>query len=361
MILKNGCKFGCNFNAQIMNIKRNITFCLENRKKDGKPVVENVPIRMRVVYSGHRIEFTTGYRIDVAKWDNKLQRVKNNCTNKLKQTASEINADLLKYFTDIQSIFKEYEVQETVPTPEQVKTAFNAKNQKVEKEEAEESRESIFKAAFEEFVKECGSQNNWTDSTYEKFAAVKNHLNNFDPHLTFECFDETKLTEYVNYLRDKKDMRNSTIGKQMGFLRWFLRWSSKKGYNKNIAFETFKPKLKNTQKKVIFLTWDELTQLREYQIPSAKQYLERVRDVFLFCCFTGLRYSDVYNLRRSDIKADHIEITTVKTADSLTIELNKHSKAILEKYKDVHFENAKALPVISNQKMNDYRAPVKVA
>ena len=354
MILKNGCKFGCNFNAQIMNIKRNITFCLENRKKNGKPVVENVPIRMRVVYSGHRIEFTTGYRIDVAKWDNKLQRVKNNCTNKLKQTASEINADLLKYFTDIQSIFKEYEVQETVPTPEHVKTAFNAKNQKVEKEEAEESRESIFKAAFEEFVKECGSQNNWTDSTYEKFAAVKNHLNNFDPHLTFECFDETKLTEYVNYLRDKKEMRNSTIGKQMGFLRWFLRWSSKKGYNKNIAFETFKPKLKNTQKKVIFLTWDELTQLREYQIPSAKQYLERVRDVFLFCCFTGLRYSDVYNLRRSDIKADHIEITTIKTADSLTIELNKHSKAILEKYKEVNFENAKALPVISNQKMNDY-------
>lgn len=149
-------------------------------------------------------------------------------------------------------------------------------------------------------------------------------------------------------------MRNSTIGKQMGFLRWFLRWSSKKGYNKNIVFETFKPKLKNTQKKVIFLTWDELTQLREYQIPSAKQYLERVRDVFLFCCFTGLRYSDVYNLRRSDIKADHIEITTVKTADSLTIELNKHSNAILEKYKDVHFENAKSLPVISNQKMNDY-------
>ena len=245
-------------------------------------------------------------------------------------------------------------MQETVPTPEQVKTAFNAKNQKVEKEEAEESRESIFKAAFEEFVKECGSQNNWTDSTYEKFAAVKNHLNNFDPHLTFECFDETKLTEYVNYLRDKKEMRNSTIEKQMGFLRWFLRWSSKKGYNKNIAFETFKPKLKNTQKKVIFLTWDELTQLREYQIPSAKQYLERVRDVFLFCCFTGLRYSDVYNLRRSDIKADHIEITTIKTADSLTIELNKHSKAILEKYKEVHFENAKALPVISNQKMNDY-------
>ncbi len=79
-----------------------------------------------------------------------------------------------------------------------------------------------------------------------------------------------------------------------------------------------------------------------------------MRDVFLFQCFTGLRYSDVFNLRRSDIKGDHIEVTTVKTSDSLIIELNKHSKAILDKYKDVAFEDDKVLPVITNQKMNDY-------
>lgn len=110
----------------------------------------------------------------------------------------------------------------------------------------------------------------------------------------------------------------------------------------------------NHLEKVIFLTWDELNKLKDYQIPKDKQYLERVRDVFLFCCFTSLRYSDVRNLERSDVKSDHIEITTVKTADSLTIELNKYSKAILDKYKDIHFENYMALPVISNQKMNDY-------
>lgn len=116
----------------------------------------------------------------------------------------------------------------------------------------------------------------------------------------------------------------------------------------------FKPKLKSTPKKVIYLTWEELVQLRDYQIPPIKQYLERVRDVFLFLCFTGLRYSDVFNLRRSDVKENHIEITTVKTADSLIIELNNHSRAILDKYKDVAFENYKVLPVITNQKMNDY-------
>ena len=85
-----------------MNIKRNIVFALEKRKKENVPVIENVPIRMRVIYNNKRIEFTTGYRIDVSKWDEDRQRVKNGCTNKLKQTATEINSDLLKYYSDIQ-------------------------------------------------------------------------------------------------------------------------------------------------------------------------------------------------------------------------------------------------------------------
>ena len=99
-----------------MNIKRNIIFALESRKKNGVPIVENVPIRMRVIYACQRIEFTTGYRIDVAKWDADKQRVKNGCTNKLKQSASEINTDLLKYYAEMQNVFKEFEVQETIVT-----------------------------------------------------------------------------------------------------------------------------------------------------------------------------------------------------------------------------------------------------
>ena len=121
-----GCIFGCKIsNAPIMNIKRNIIFALESQKKNGVLIVENVPIRMRVIFASQRIEFTTGYRIDVAKWDADKQRVKNGCTNKLKQSASEINADLLKYYTEIQNVFKEFEVQETMPTTQQLKDTFN--------------------------------------------------------------------------------------------------------------------------------------------------------------------------------------------------------------------------------------------
>ena len=305
-----------------MNIKRNIIFTLESRKKDGVLITENVPIRMRVNFASKRIEFTTGYRIDSAKWDTDKQRVKNGCSNKLKQSASEINASLLEYYTEIQSIFKRFEVEDVMPTPEQIKEAFNALHKPVS-EEPKPKKEALpcdFFQVFDDFVEDCGRQNNWTDSTFEKFAAVKNHLTNFREGLTFEFFDERGLNDYVGYLRDVKEMRNTTIGKQLSFLKWFLRWAFKKGVHQNNAYDSYKPKLKSTQKKIIFLTWDELNRLREFKIPFNKQALERVRDVFLFQCFTGLRYSDVFNLRRSDIKGDHIEVTTVKTSDSLIIE-----------------------------------------
>ncbi len=337
-----------------MNIKRNIIFALESRKKDGVAITTNVPIRMRVMFACQRIEFTTGYRIDAAKWDSNKQRVKNGCTNKLQQSAAEINADLLRQYTELQNVFKSFEVQDIFPSVQQIKDGFNDRMKIPNTDKEEKSAHSTFWQAFDEFIKENGSQNNWTKATYQKFHTLRNKLNEFASALSFDTFTDAGLNDYVDFLRTRKDMRNSTIGKQLALLKWFLRWSFKKGYNQNMAFTTFKPKLKSTPKKVIFLTWEELNRLKDFPIPASKQYLERVRDVFLFCCFSGLRHSDVYNLRRSDIKSDHIEVTTVKTADSLIIELNKFSKAILDKYKDVPFPDKKALPVISNQKMNGY-------
>lgn len=260
-----------------MNIKRNIIFALERRKKDGVLITENVPIRMRVIYNSKRIEIATGYRIDASKWDSDLQQVKRGCANMLKQSATEINADLQRYGSEMQKKFKEFEIKELIPTPEQIKDIFNSRLRN------EEQPEGIcFMQAFDEFDSVRGVQNSRTHSTYEKFAAVKNHLLEFNPSVSFELFDEVGLNKYVLFLRNKRKMRNSTIESQLSFLKWFLRWSFGKGHMTLTAYETFKPKLKSTQKIVIFLTWDELTCLRECEIPESKQYLERVRDVFLF-------------------------------------------------------------------------------
>ncbi|MPM32936.1 Tyrosine recombinase XerC [bioreactor metagenome] len=338
-----------------MNIKRNVIFALESRKKDGKSIVENVPIRMRVVYNNQRVEFTTGYRIDVSKWDAEKQRVKNGCTNKLKQTSAEINSDLSNYFTEIQNIFKEFEVKDEMPTTVQLREVFNLATKKMDTEDNSVQEKPVlsFWKVFNEFVSENSKRNNWANGTLQKFNALKKHIEKWKSEPTMDDFSEKGLSDFADTLY-KQDLKNSTIDKQIGLLKWVLRWSASKNLTSDNAFLNFKPKLKTARKTVVFLDAQELKQLTDFEIPEDKKYLEKVRDIFLFCCYTSLRYSDVCNLCHSNIKGSYIDIVTIKTNDRIVIEFNDKSKAIYEKYKDFHFEGGKVFPVISNQKMNDY-------
>ena len=346
-----------------MIIKRNIIFWLEKRKKNGIVVEENMPISMRLTFNSTRINFSTGFRIDASKWDEQKQRVKNGCTNKAMQSAAEINTVLNQYEAELHSIFKKFETLDTMPTKDQVKEAFNrmhlsesAKEEGAAKLEQEEKKAKRPRPSdvMREFISENETINQWTWGTIEKFNAIENHFKDFNARLSLDEYDKAHLAKFVQFLIDKKDMRNSTVKKQLGYLKWFFRWCQEKGYCNCGDYQSFDPKLKTTPKKVIFLDEHELEQLETYEIPENKKYLERVRDVFLFCCYSSLRYSDVYNLKRSDIQNNKMLITTIKTHDDLAIELNKTTTALLKKYADCDFPDNKALPVITNQKMNDY-------
>ena len=82
--------------------------------------------------------------------------------------------------------------------------------------------------------------------------------------------------------------------------------------------------------------------------------MTKARDLFCFCAFTSLRYSDMANLHRYDVQDGAISVVTQKTNARLQIKLNSYAQAILDKYKDQYFPGDLALPVISNQKMNQY-------
>ena len=73
---------------------------------------------------------------------------------------------------------------------------------------------------------------------------------------------------------------------------------------------------------MIYLSKDELKTILNLELKGDTLYLEPVRDMFMFCCFSSLRYSEASSLKWNDAKGDHIEVTTVKTADSLSIEIN---------------------------------------
>jgi integrase len=148
-------------------------------------------------------------------------------------------------------------------------------------------------------------------------------------------------------------MKNTTISRMVVVFKTFLRWAKKNDYYKGNALDNFKPKFKGIDdgdKEIIYLTWDELTDLYNFEFEHTHQ--ANARDVFCFCCFTGLRYSDVSKLKKNDVKNDCISVVTQKTTKPLKIELNKYSRAILEKHKNNGRENA--LPIIPIKEMNDY-------
>ena len=205
-------------------------------------------------------------------------------------------------------------------------------------------------------------------------AALRRDLSNFKKKLRFSDLTETALTGFVVYLREEKKLntprkakgdrdkydasdlvgiKNSTIEKKLDYLRWFLKWATEKGYNTNMAYKTFRPTLKKTQKKIVFLTKDEMKTILALELKGEHAYLETVRDIFIFCCFSSLRYSDASALKWNDVKEDHIEVTTTKTADSIHIEINDMMRSIIEKYRSIPDKRSSLVfPYYTNQAMN---------
>ena len=327
-----------------MVVKYRAQFLLDKEKDSF-----SAKLRYRIKWGKNIVAFGLGYRIDIDKWSLESQRCKNNTTHgKNKTPASVINRTIQKYEDAFLKIKNRSESEEIDLAPEEFRNLFNIE---IGKEVSTKTKSSSFFEIYDIFIFDEAQNNQWNKRTLQKMQTQRKVLYEFDFEMSFEKFNEEYLSNYQIFLEDK-DHKNSTLSKELSSLKSFLKWAKRKGYNKFSEFELFKPKIKNIQKKIIFLNQSELKKLREFEIPEENKNLEKIRDIFLFQCFTGLRYSDVFNLKKANIRENYIEVTTLKTSENLIIELNKLSKNILERYKDI--EGEKALPVISNQKMNDY-------
>ena len=331
-----------------MDLKYHTQFLLDKEK--GK---DNAKLRFRVKWNGNIVAFSLGYRIYLNKWSKDTQRCKANTTHgKKKVSASIINRKIQKYADACDACFKKFEVDDIIPDKNEFREAFNIEIGNKINKVLKEKDKSLFEY-YDQFIEEESRIYQWTIRYENKVRNVRNKFYSFNKNLTLNQISEDKLIDFQYYLQDDLKFKNSTILKMFSRLRRFFRWGMKKGYHSNNAFEFFKPILKTSKKKIIFLNQNELKTLREFSIPENKAHLEKVRDFFLFQCYTGLRYSDAANLKQSDIKEEHIEVNILKTTDRLNIDLNSHSKAILEKYKDIHLYENKVFSIISNQKMND--------
>lgn len=191
------------------------------------------------------------------------------------------------------------------------------------------------------------------------YKSVKNHLKAYQDttghKVSFEGIDYNFFNKLQSFLirRTKTDkqgntspmLNNTTIAKALSTLKTFLSYARRQGIKVNEGYRDFVIKKQNLE--VIALDQQEFDAILNLDLSNDRR-LDRARDLFCFSCASGLRYSDVSQLRREHISDDTITLTVKKTKTELTIPLNSITAAILDKYKDLH----KPLSMVSNQGLN---------
>ncbi len=160
-----------------------------------------------------------------------------------------------------------------------------------------------------------------------------------------EEFNAAMARQFALWIKvEKKASQNYAI-KNIIFVKYVLKFAMQGEYLQYDPLSVFTLK-GDKPKKIVWLTKEQLGTLEDWRF--AQQRLVRVRDVFVFCCYTGLSYADVSRLDASrDIKDGMIRMNRAKTEEPFVIPLRAKPKEILERYNG-------ALPVLSNVHMNAY-------
>jgi len=192
-------------------------------------------------------------------------------------------------------------------------------------------------------------------STLQNFITLKVDLEGFRQYLnlpiSFESITDDFILKFQSYLFKINNNTDNTFAKKVEKLKTFLHWATSSGYNKNKAFEKFKTKRR--AKEIFWLDEHELLMLENCK--DISDSLKKTRDVFLFGCYTGLRYSDIQNLKSENIitgEDGHRLISTVmqKVKKPLSIPLLHQAERFLNKYNS---GNGLIFNCFSNQEMND--------
>ena len=137
----------------------------------------------------------------------------------------------------------------------------------------------------------------------------------------------------------------NTIGKKVQTLKIFLNAATDEGVNENRQYKSHRFTAVKEESESIYLTEQEIESIYKLDLSNDKS-LERVRDLFIIGCWTGLRYSDWNQVQSKDIIDGFLELKQSKTGGAVVIPIHSTVEAIIDKY------NGDLPPVISNQKFN---------
>ncbi len=254
--------------------------------------------------------------------------------------AKRDNDAIINTIATIRKIEDRFNLDGTIFTSKMVKAEFD----KLRYPEKFKKPALTFAKYVTTFISESEATKNI--GTIKEYRTVEKRIQEYDTNILLSDVDYNYLEGFYKYLISC-GIGNITAHKQLSTTKTFITYAVKKGLEVNPQYKAFTSK-KDTDIEVIALTQGEFNILWDLDLSDTPR-LDAIRDVFLFSCSTGMRYSDLAQLARYQIKEDVIIQTVAKTGQLLTIPLNKFSRAILNKYADY----PKPLPVISNQKSND--------
>jgi len=334
-----------------VNQNTSILFWLFKAKTsaDGKS-----PIYCRITIEGKRAQFSTGKRIAPDLWDTKLGIAKGR-----NEEAISINKELNKIIADLQRTYDRLEALQQRVTAEILKNSYQGtgpENKLISEAWQEYNNILLERVHAKEPTMNQDTQERFVVTAGKVMAFLKNKYNTKDKAVRDlkDCFGD----DFLHYLTTHDQLSKNTAMKHIKNTKQMLRWATKQGYAKVNPLADFKCTYKDPKRPRLEL--HEL--MKMYRTPMPIQRLEEVKDVYIFGCFTGYAYMDLYKLEPENV------MPWIDGTKWLIKDRNKgnHTKsnvplmeiplAIIEKYKDHPYCLAynKLLPVNSNQRFNSY-------
>jgi hypothetical protein len=324
-------------------------------------------IYARICYSGYKFKYYTEEKINPKFWSKTTRQAKQ--TEKFKEYP-EFNQRLKEIASDISNTLLNYKNQNQGETPNP-DTFRKLLDLVIKKKEPKKKEVKNFFGLFQEIIDQTKAGVRLhpktgkpiSKNTLKTYVTTFKHLSEFNAKRTkgvdFTTIDLDFYNDYTEFLmRGKKthpktgkpvtlNLSTNTIGKHIQIIKLIMNEATERGLNANLSFKSKRFVTIREKSDSIYLPENEIKEIELLDLSNDKR-LERVRDLFLIGCYTGLRYSDYSILQPEQMKDGFIETTQIKTGEPIVIPIHHTVKRIIEKY------NGNLPRPISNQKTNEY-------
>ncbi len=312
-------------------------------------------------FAGKRVDLRPGIRLETKdQWQD--HRVKRGC-KVFGDSYNEINRRLTRYEEWVDYYFLTCEEHHIEPSLDELRLWFNFEVSK--KDESTEhtaiprlaSVQKTFFELYKDFLEDMKIRHEdaqCQEDAIQPYLQLENRLLEFDKNLTIESLNRKKMIEFIKHL--SLSMYNDAINKRLTYLRCFAYWAEDRDYTLNKEYWRYNPRLREAVKEVRYLTVEEVDKLWNLELRTSP--MQVTRDMFIFQCYTGLRYSDLKTLTRKNFYRQdgdlYLRKITQKQKTVVDFKLSMRAKKIFEKYSKNLYPNDVAFPVISNSKYNEH-------